>query len=164
MKSFNKFFTNGKISVSAFVFLSTIFTAFDVTAQYGGYGGGGYGGGGYGGYGRRGGMSQNIPQSEPKFSPPDPEKVADEETKWMKKNLKITDEQLPHIEDLNLKYASMRSDLYALLGDKPDNEKYAMIAPRIKKLYEDKDKELQAMIKPEQWEMYQKELLKKKKG
>lgn len=133
-------------------------------AQYGGgYGGGGYGGGGYGGYGRGGGLSQNIPQQEQKFSPPDPEKVADEETKWMVKNLKVTDDQLPHIEDLNLKYASMRSDLYALLGEKPDQSKMAMIAPKITKLYEDKEKELKAMITPEQWERYQKELAKKKK-
>jgi hypothetical protein len=144
----NKFFM-----VSAIALIS-----YSVSAQYG-YGGG-YGG--YGGYGR-GGLSQNIPQPEQKFSPPDPEKVADEETKWMKKYLKITDEQLPYIEDLNLKYASIRSDYYALLGDKPDNEKMAMISPKISKSYEDKEKELKAMITPEQWELYQKELLKKKK-
>lgn len=131
-----------------------------LSAQYGGYGG--YGGG-YGGYGRNRGLSQNIPQQEQKFSPPDPEKVADEETKWMKKNLKITDEQLPHIEDLNLKYASIRSDYYAMLGEKPDNEKMAMISPKISKSYEDKEKELKTLITPEQWDMYQKELLKKKK-
>jgi hypothetical protein len=139
-----------------FTILLFTLVIFSTNAQFGGYGG-------YGGYGRGGNLSQNIPQPEQKFSPPDPEKVADEETKWMKKNLKITEEQLPHIEDLNLKYASMRSDLYAMLGEKPDQEKMAMISPKLSKLHEDKDKELKAMITPEQWEMYQKIINKNKK-
>ncbi len=148
------------ILFKAILICSLSFLNSTLFAQFGNNGGGF--GRGYGGYGRSQ-MGSNIPQPEQKFSPPDPEKVAEEETKWMQKILKVTEEQLPHIEDLNLKYASLRSDLYALLGEKPDNEKMAMISPRIMKLYEDKEKELKAMIMPEQWDRYQKELQKKKK-
>ncbi len=122
-----------------------------------------YGGGGYGGGMGRQRMGGDIPQAEQKFSPPDPEKVAEEETKWMKKYLKITEEQLPMIEDMNLKYASMRSDLFALLGDKPDQDKMNMISPKLSKLHEAKEKELQAFLKPEQWEKYVKETKKGRK-
>ena len=74
-------------------------------AQYGGYGGG-YGGYG-GGYGRNSAMNQ-MPQTPRK--PLTSDQIAEEQTKWMTKKLKLNEDQAISIEMANLDHALRLSD------------------------------------------------------
>lgn len=129
-------------------------------AQYGGgYGGGGYGRGGYGGgYGNQFG-GQDFGNGKPK-PPPDPDEVAQEETKVMVKKLKLTDEQEIVISSLNEDYAYQRKDLYELIkkdfgNTRPTPEQIDNAKEKMAALEARKDKELEKILTPEQLKTYQ---------
>ena len=129
-------------------------------AQYGGGYGGGYGnGGGYGGggYGRGSGIPQAGSSTPPKPAELDPEKMANEDTKWMTKKLKLTEEQIPKIEDANINYAFKRiefqDEIKKLLP--PFSEeirlKYRTKAQAMK---DERDREVKALLTDEQYQIY----------
>ena len=107
--------------------LTTILLILGLTnsfAQYGGgYGGGGYGGGGYGGRGYGSGIPR---QDYGTNTPPKPETVDQEaanESKWLKKRLKLTEEQFLKVDDLALEFAVKRSNIRDLAIKLAGNEK-----------------------------------------
>ena len=136
-------------------FVLTISTGY---AQYGGYGGG-YGGGGYGrggGYGNQFGGPDFSSKPKP---PPDPDEVAQEETKIMVKKLKLTDEQEIVISSLNEDYAYQRKDLYELIkkdfgNTRPTTEQIDNAKEKMAALDARKDKELEKILTSEQLKIY----------
>ena len=137
-------------------FLLSIFLINHVSkAQYGGgYGGGGFGGGGYG---RGSGIPQAGSSTPPKPAELDPEKMANEDTKWMTKKLKLTEEQIPKIEDANINYAFKRIDF--------QNEIKTILPPfteeirlkyraKAQALRDERDKEVKALLTEEQYQIY----------
>jgi hypothetical protein len=142
-----------------FTILSIFLTIQESKAQYGGgYGGGGYGGGGYGGggYGRGSGIPQ-VANTPPKPAELDPEKMANEDTKWMTKKLKLTEEQIPKIEDANINYAFKRIDF--------QNEIKKLLPPfteeirlkyraKAQAMRDERDKEVKALLTDEQYQIY----------
>ena len=124
-------------------------------AQYGGgYGGGGYGGGGYG---RGSGIPQAGSSTPPKPAELDPEKMANEDTKWMTKKLKLTEEQIPKVEDANINYAFIRIDFQNEIKKilPPFTEeirlKYRAKAQAIR---DERDKQMKALLTDEQYQIY----------
>jgi hypothetical protein len=128
-------------------------------AQYGGgYGGGGYGGGygGAGGYGRNrmSDPSVNFPQKKEEL---DPEKIATEDTRWMTKKLKLTEEQIPKVENININYAFKRVDIIEeakKLTPPYTEEQRNKLRDKYTAMKAGKDKELKEVLTPEQYEIY----------
>jgi hypothetical protein len=142
--------------------LVTLFLFLMVThenkAQYGGgYGGGGYGGGGYGRGG--GGFRNNVAGSDsrPRKEDMDPEKMSTEETNWMKKKLKLTEEQIPKVETININYAFKKFDLFEeakkLTPPIPEDVRLKF-RDKLSAMKEGKSKELKAVLTEEQYEIY----------
>jgi hypothetical protein len=153
--------------------ICTLFVGFASKAQFGG-GGGGFGGGGYG-YGQ-----QRMPGAANNFPPPkqknpndfDPEVFSTNQTKVMKKKLELDDEQEIKVDGINIKYAFKIFDLFEgfkkiTAGLKPDERpsqekideirsKRDSIKTEITKMDEERNTELQKVLKPEQWEKYSK--------
>ena len=150
-----------QLIVLFFITISFFLTIQESKAQYGGggYGGGGYGGGGYGGAGGYG--RSRIPDAgsntPPKPAELDPEKMANEDTKWMTKKLKLTEEQIPKIEDANINYAFIRIDF--------QNEVKKLLPPfteeirlkyraKAQAMRDGRDKEIKALLTDEQYQIY----------
>jgi hypothetical protein len=138
-----------------FATLSIFLTIQESKAQYGGgYGGGGYGGGGYG---RQGSGIPQVANTPPKPAELDPEKMANEDTKWMTKKLKLTEEQIPKIENANINYAFIRIDFQNEIKKivPPFTEeirlKYRAKAQAIR---DERDKEIKALLTDEQYQIY----------
>lgn len=124
-------------------------------AQYGGgYGGGGYGGAGGYGRNRMADASANFPQKKEEM---DPEKIATEDTKWMTKKLKLTEEQIPKVENININYAFKKMDLYdeaKKLIPPFTEEVRTKMRDKFTTMKAGKDKELKEIFTPEQYEIY----------
>jgi len=140
-----------------FITLSIFLTIQESQAQYGGYGGG-YGGGGYGGgYGRGGGIPQAGPSTPPKPAELDPEKMANEDTKWMTKKLKLTEDQIPKIEDANINYAFKRIDFQNEIKKilPPFTEEIRLkYRAKAQAMRDERDKEVKAILSEEQYQIY----------
>ncbi|WP_026994209.1 hypothetical protein [Flectobacillus major] len=144
----------------AFLCLGILTVSFDSLAQYG-YGGG-YGR--QGGFGNRGGIPQaGQGETRRRDDGMDPEKIAEEDTRWMTKKLKLSEEQLPKVEDLNIKYAFQRFDLFEEIKKAtnngtmpPSDEVRVKIREKMQKMKVDKDNDMKAILTPEQYETYQK--------
>ena len=131
-------------------------------AQYGGYGGGygGYGGG-YGGYGR--GYGSGLPRADFGNTPRKPETVdqeAENESKWLKKKLKLTDEQFLKVDDLVLEYAIKRSMLKENAMKMAKNEQVrnkvvVQFRQDIVNLQNEKEELLKKVFTPEQIVIYE---------
>lgn len=78
-----------------------------------------------------------------------PEQRAEKITSWMKDNLKLTAEQVPQVEEINLKYARMNEELKRMSGPKKDKMK------KVKSNETAKDEELKKLLTPEQYQSYQ---------
>lgn len=149
-----------KLAFAFGIFITSVIFSFNTTAQYGG---GGYGR--PGGFGNRSGVpqaGQGMESRRPDNSL-DPEKISTEETRWMTKKLKLTEEQLPKIEDVNIKYAFKRFDIFEEIKTATGNGTIAptedfriKIKEKMLKMKADKDKELKDILTPEQFELYQK--------
>ena len=143
-----------------FTTLSIMLSIQKSQAQYGGGYGGGYGnGGGYGGggYGRGSGIPQAGSSTPPKPAELDPEKMANEDTKWMTKKLKLTEEQIPKIEDANINYAFKRiefqDEIKKLLP--PFSEEIRLkYRAKAQAMRDERDKEVKALLTDEQYQIY----------
>lgn len=129
--------------------------SFNTKAQYGGgYGGGGYGGAGGYGRSRLPDAGSNFPQKKEEF---DPEKMANEDTKWMTKKLKLTEEQIPKIENINIDYAFKKMDfmdeIKKILPPYSEEIKLKM-REKYTAIKEAKNKEMKAVLTEEQYEIY----------
>ncbi len=136
------------LSVSIFLHIN------ESKAQYGqGYGQGGYGRGGLGG----GRLPQAGEGMQRKPESMDPEKIATEETRWMTKKLKLTEEQLPKIENANINYAFKRLDFseeVKKLVPPISEEVRTKIRTKAISIKEERDKELKAILTEEQFQIY----------
>lgn len=77
-----------------------------------------------------------------------PEQRAEKLTTWMKDNLNLTAEQIPLVQELNLKYARMNEELKNMSG--PRNEKMK----KIKSNEAAKEEELKKILTPEQFQTF----------
>jgi len=81
-------------------------------------------------------------------------------TEWMKTNLQLTDEQLPKVQDINLKYANKADEIRSMSmgkrqklqklksdGQAKDGELKAVLSQDQYKIYESKKAELQKQFK-----------------
>ncbi|RYU96471.1 hypothetical protein [Emticicia agri] len=122
-------------------------------AQY--YPGYGRGGGFGGGLNRYGSEFDNV---KPK-GPLDPDELAKEETKWMVKKLKLTDEQEILVSSLNEDYAYQRKDLYDRIKkdfglERPTPQQISDAKAKMTDLDEKQNKELEKILTPEQYKIY----------
>ena len=133
----------------------------------------GYGGGmgGYGGGRRMGGMSQNMPSSPPKASIPNiAGDMAQKETKWLKENLTLNNDQAKSVKKLNNEYASQQQDaikdIIGTGGGRPSPETIKQIQDVMLMFNEEKEEKLHPILTSEQWTLYQskKEDMKKEIG
>ncbi len=147
MKSNNNYFFLFFFCLSLFV------TTHKSQAQYGG----GYGAGGYGrGYGRSAipDAGANAPRKEESF---DPEKMAEEETRWMLKKLKLTEEQIPKIETANINYAFKRMDFHEEVKkiQPPFTEEMRVkVREKAIAIRDERDKANKAILTDEQYQVY----------
>ncbi len=141
-----------QLTLILFTTLSIFLTIQNSQAQFGG---GGFGGRG-GGFGRGNGIPQ-VADSPPKPVELDPEKMANEDTKWMTKKLKLTEEQIPKIEDANINYAFKRIDF--------QNEIKKLLPPfteeirlkyraKAQAMRDERDNEVKALLTDEQYQIY----------
>lgn len=120
----------------------------------------GYGRGGYGGYGGMNRYGSDFDNPKPK-APLDPDEVAKEETKWMVKKLKLTDEQEILVSSLNEDYAYQRKDLYDRIkkefGEtRPTPQQISDAKDKMAALDNKQNKELEKILNPEQFKTYMK--------
>jgi len=126
-------------------------------AQYG------YGGGYGGGYGRRNSAMNQMPQTPRK--PLTSDQIAEEQTKWMTKKLKLTEDQAISIEMANLDHALNLSDFQEAYmkthaNTRPTPQEIQQIRATVDKWQTEKEAKFKTILTPEQWEIYEK----KKKG
>jgi Spy/CpxP family protein refolding chaperone len=119
------------------------------------FGGGGFGGGG-GGFGRSRmpDAASSMPQKQ---NEPDPEKMANDDTRWMTKKLKLTEEQIPKVENININYAFKKMDIIdeaKKLVPPFTEEQRSKIKDKYNAMKVGKDKELKEVLTPEQYEIY----------
>jgi hypothetical protein len=117
------------------------------------FGGGGFGGGGFG-RNRMPDATANMPQ---KPNEPDPEKMANDDTRWMTKKLKLTEEQIPKVENININYAFKKMDIIdeaKKLVPPFTEEQRSKIKDKYNAMRIGKDKELKEVLTPEQYEIY----------
>lgn len=81
----------------------------------------------------------------------EPKEMAAQQTEQMKKQLNLTDEQLPKIEALNLKYAEkMKAARDEAAGDRD------AMRNTMRSMFNEKDTELQKILTEDQWATLQK--------
>ncbi|PLK45350.1 hypothetical protein C0V77_04180 [Emticicia sp. TH156] len=151
------------LNIALFLVGSLLFSASYAEAQY------------YPGYGRNsgygGGFSRfgnDFDNPKPK-APLDPDEVAKEETKWMVKKLKLTEEQEVLVSSLNEDYAYQRKDMYERIKKdfgqtKPTPQQIIDAKAKMAALDEKQNKELEKILTPDQYKAYidKKEDVKKK--
>lgn len=140
------------LSLICFFLLSVLYTQ----AQYSPGYGRGYGGGGLGGGLNRYGSEFDNPKPK---APLDPDELAKEETKWMVKKLKLTDEQEILVSSLNEDYAYQRKDLYDRIkkdfGEtRPTPQQITDAKAKLAALEERQVKELEKILTPEQYKVF----------
>jgi Spy/CpxP family protein refolding chaperone len=84
--------------------------------------------------------------------PPSPEERAKRDNEWMKTSLSLTDEQVPKVEAINLKYANKMGELSQQGGN------FEEMRPKMTELQGQKRTELQAVLTTEQLKLYDKTL------
>ncbi|GAB3523071.1 hypothetical protein [Emticicia fontis] len=139
------------LSLICFFLLSILYTQ---AQYYPGYGRG-YGGGYGSGMNRYG---SDFGNPKPK-GPLDPDEVAKEETKWMVKKLKLTDEQEILVSSLNEDYAYQRKDMYDRIKkdfgtERPTPQQISDAKDKMAALEEKQNKELEKILTPEQFKIY----------
>ncbi len=89
--------------------------------------------------------------------PPDPEKMVDQEVKWMKKKLKLSPEQTEKVADISTKYAIAQADLMQKImgkGGRPSEKAMQQVKTQMDQMMKDKDKEMSLVLDPKQFEKY----------
>jgi hypothetical protein len=134
-----------------FLGLSFFFTIQKSQAQYGQQGyGGGFGGRGYGG-------GNNIPSAPTKPKEFDPEVYSTEQTRWMTKKLKLTEEQIPKVDNVNINYSFKRMDFEqdAKKILPPYTEEMRMkFKEKAIAIKDERDKGMKAILTEEQYAIY----------
>jgi hypothetical protein len=146
-----------KTSIFRFSLFIALLISFQSVAQYG------YGGGYGGGYGRRNSAMNQMPQTPRK--PLTSDQIAEEQTKWMTKKLKLTEDQAISIEMANLDHALNLSDFQEAYmkthaNTRPSPQEIQQIRATVDKWQTEKEAKFKTILTPEQWEIYEK----KKKG
>lgn len=87
-----------------------------------------------------------------------PEERAEMQTEYMKESLSLTEQQVPKINEINLKYARKMQDAYA-----SETRKFQRLK-KLKRVSEEKDVELKKVLDSNQYETYarNKEAMKEK--
>lgn len=87
-----------------------------------------------------------------------PEERAEMQTEYMKEHLSLTDQQVPEISDINLRYARKMQDAYA-----SETRKFQRLK-KLKNVSNEKDAELKKALDSKQYETYarNKEAMKEK--
>jgi hypothetical protein len=78
-----------------------------------------------------------------------PEQRAEKITGWMKTNLKLTDEQLAKVQDLNMEYAKKNEEVKNKTTNREDRHR------EIKKNQDEKDAKLKTILTTEQFKTYE---------
>lgn len=88
--------------------------------------------------------------------PRDPEKVVDEEVRWMKKKLKLNRDQTATVTNISAKYAYAQDDLRrgAMRGTRPSREEMEKVRERMKQLGLEKDVEMRKILNDTQYKKY----------
>jgi Spy/CpxP family protein refolding chaperone len=82
----------------------------------------------------------------------DPKEFAERQTSQMKESLKLTAEQLPKVEALNLQYAHKMKDAREEAGDDRESMRETMM-----EMIREKDVELKKILTAEQWTILEKQ-------
>lgn len=140
--------------VLSFICFFCLSVLYSQAQYYPGYGRG-YGSGYGGGLNRYG---SDFDNPKPK-GPLDPDELAKEETKWMVKKLKLTDEQEILVSSLNEDYAYQRKDMYERIkkdfgNSRPTPQQINDAKAKMAELEEKQNKELEKILTPEQFKIY----------
>lgn len=105
-------------------------------------------------FGPPGGGPPSGEQRRPE--PRDPEKVVDEEMRWMKKKLKLSKDQTATVTNISAKYAYARDDLRRNFqgGGRPSREEMEKTRERMKQLGLEKDVEMRKALNDAQYKKY----------
>ena len=146
-----------KIGIIQLGLFAALLMSLPAIAQYGYGGGGGYGRGYGRGYGS--GSYNQMPQTPRK--PLTSDQIAEEQTKWMVKRLKLNEDQSISAEMLNLDFALRLSDYQEAFmkthaNTRPSPQEIQEIRATVDKWQAEKETKLQAILTPEQWDIYQK--------
>ncbi len=79
---------------------------------------------------------------------PDPVDRANKLTEWMRDNLKLTPDQVPKVQDINLRYANKMAELKH--GTQPKQEKMT----QLRSLSDQKDTEMKGVLTADQYNSY----------
>lgn len=79
----------------------------------------------------------------------DPAERANKLTEWMTTNLSLTADQVPRVQDINLRYAQKMTDLKQSTQPKPEKMN------QLKSLSEQKDAEMKTVLNPDQYKSYE---------
>ena len=91
------------------------------------------------------------------MKPETPDEIAKRETKWMKRKLKLTNEQLALIEEINFDNALKKQEFFDKLvkkGNRPTREEMALTQKTLDLLAEEKDSKLSKVLTEKQWSTY----------
>ena len=80
----------------------------------------------------------------------EPEELAERQTNQMKESLKLTDEQLPKVEALNLKYAKKMKAARDEAGEDREAMRNSMM-----EMVKEKDVELKKILTDDQWTTFE---------
>jgi hypothetical protein len=143
-----------KLHFLGFFALILAISTHESNAQYGGgYGNNGYGNGGM----RRNSFADASAGSTPNKPNLDPEKMATDDTKWMTKKLKLTEEQVPKVENVNINFAFKRLELHEelqkIVPPVSEDVRQRMLL-KINAMKEQKNKDLKAILTEEQYQVY----------
>lgn len=131
--------------LSAVTVVGAVLFSLTTLAQFGGGGGPG-----------RGEMPPNM-EGRATPEPPDPEKMVEQEVKWMKKKLKLKPEQADRVTDISTKYAFAQIDLMdksMKKGSRSTEKDMKQIKEQMDALMVQKDKEMSLVLAPKQFEKY----------
>lgn len=105
-----------------------------------------------------GGAGGDFPPPEfAGMKPETPDEIAKRETKWMKRKLKLTKEQLAPIEDINFDTARKKQEFTDNLmkrGSRPTREQMETSRKMLDFLAEEKDSKLSRILTEKQWTTY----------
>lgn len=142
------------MNMKLFFLVALLFVSFSSMAQYG------YGGYGRGGYG---GRLPQTPNPPPKALTSD--KMAEDQTKWMKKKLKLNEDQEISVETVNLDYCLRMMDYQEAFmkthaNTRPTQQELQDIRKLVDTWWTEREAKYQKILTPEQWALY----LEKKKS
>gem|GEM_PF-1088360 len=108
----------------------------------------------YAQFGSPGGGPPSGEQRRPE--PRDPEKVMEEEVHWMKKKLKLNNDQTATVTRISAKYAYAQDDLMrnAMGAGRPSREEMERTRDRMKQLGLEKDVEMRKVLNDSQYKKY----------